>query len=243
MGNPSLQRGLQVRYACFGHFASAEPQHFDVMARSGLYAIFFGIESGCQEILDKAVRKGLDLARVQETVQAAQQAGVFVATSMIVPLPFDTEETIQQSLDFIIDLQPDSVPVQFPGLLPGTPWMDEPGRYNFEVDKQKALIEGLDYKIRLLFPPQFWDPLPYKVNGMVFGEFTALTTKFAAKLEAAGLLTNVPDDMALIANCAGITPRQFRDLARLWSLTGDSEAMAEMVIQANETIAKPPSTA
>ena len=78
---------------------------------------------------------------------------------------------------------------------------------------------------------------------MAFGEFTALTTKFAAELEAAGILTNVPDDMALIANCAQITPRQLRDLARLWSLTGDSEAMAEMVIQANETIVKPPRTA
>ena len=55
-----LQRGLAVQYACFGHFASADPEHFDVMARSGLYAIFFGIESGCQEVLDRAVGKGLE---------------------------------------------------------------------------------------------------------------------------------------------------------------------------------------
>ncbi len=231
-----LKRGLQVQYACFGHFASADPEHFDVMARSGLYALFFGIESGCQEILDKAVRKGLDLAKVKDTVQAAQQAGLFVAASMIVPLPFDTQQTIQQSLEFISDIRPDSVPVQFPGLLPGTPWMEEPHRYNFEVDKERALRIGLDYKIKLLFPPQFWDPLPYKVNGMSFAEFTAVTMKFAAKLEEAGLLTNVPDDMALIARCGGMTPRQLRDRARLWCMTGDATAMAQMVTQANDQI-------
>ncbi len=233
-----LQRGLEVQYACFGHFASADPEHFDVMARSGLHAIFFGIESGCQEVLDKAVGKGLDLARVKQTVQAAQQAGLFVATSMIVPLPFDTEETIQRSLDFIIDLQPDAVPVQFPGLLPGTPWMEEPRRYNFEVDKPAALLEGLDYKIKLLFPPPFWDPLPYKINGMSFYEFTALTMQFTGALEQAGLLTNVPDDMALIARCAEMTPRQLRDRARLWCATGDAGAMGQMVAQANEGIVK-----
>ncbi len=231
-----LKRGLHVQYACFGHFASADPEHFDVMARSGLYAIFFGVESGCQEVLDKAVRKGLDLAKVKDTVEAAQQAGLFVAASMIVPLPFDTEQTIQQSLEFISDIRPDSVPVQFPGLLPGTPWMEEPEKYNFAVDKEEILRIGLDYKIKLLFPPQFWDPLPYEVNGMSFHEFSAVTMEFAAKLEAAGVLTNVPDDMALIARCAGMTPRQLRDGARLWCVTGDAAAIAQLVTRANEQI-------
>ena len=234
-----LQRDLDVLYTCFGHFASADPDHFETMIRSGLYATFFGIESGCQEILDKAVRKGIDLEKVKQTVAAAKRAGIFTVTSMIVPLPFDTEQTIQRSLEFILEIRPDSVPVQFPGLLPGTPWMQEPEEFAFEVaDREQMLLEGLDYKIKLLFPPAYWEPLPYKVNGMNFGEFTALTTRFAASLEASGILTGVPDDNALIAHCAGISPREFRDQARLWCLTGDAEAMAQMVRAANEQITK-----
>ncbi len=231
-----IERDLQVQYACFGHFASADPDHFQVMADSGLYAIFFGIESGCQQVLDRAVRKGIDLAGVKDTVQRAQQAGLFVVTSMIVPLPFDTEQTIRESLDFITDLRPDSVPVQFPGLLPGTPWLAQPEKYNFEVDIEELLLAGLDYKIKLLFPPQFWEAPPYKVNGMTFPQFTALTMKFAMDLETAGILTGVPDDMAMIARCAGMTAQQFRDQARLWCLTGDVTAMAQMVEQANRVI-------
>ncbi len=231
-----LARGLDVQYSCFGHFASADPDHFQVMADSGLYAIFFGLESGCQQVLDRAVRKGINVAMVKETVQQAQQAGLFVVTSMIVPLPFDTEQTIKESLDFIIDLRPDSVPVQFPGLLPGTPWLQHPEKYNFEVDTEELLLAGLDYKIKLLFPPQFWEPPPYKVNGMTFPEFTALTMKFAEDLEKSGILTAVPDDMALIAKCAGMTAREFRDQARLWCLTGDVAGMAKMTEEANRLI-------
>jgi len=231
-----LARGLDVQYSCFGHFASADPDHFQVMADSGLYAIFFGLESGCQQVLDRAVRKGINMATVKETVQKAQQAGLFVVTSMIVPLPFDTEQTIKESFDFIIELRPDSVPVQFPGLLPGTPWLEEPEKHNFEVDTEELLLAGLDYKIKLLFPPQFWEPPPYKVNGMTFPEFTALTMKFAEDLEKSGILTAVPDDMALIAKCAEMTAREFRDQARLWCLTGDVAGMAKMTEQANRLI-------
>ncbi len=234
-----LRRDLDVQYTCFGHFASADPDHFEIMARSGLYAIFFGIESGCQRILDKAVGRKFALAEVKKTVAAAKRAGIFTVTSMIVPLPFDTEQTIQESLEFVLAVQPDSVPVQFPGLLPGTPWMQEPEKFGFEVDREEILSTGLDYKIKLLFPPAYWEPLPYKVNGLTFPEFTALTAKFAAQLEANDILTGVPDDNALIAQCAGMSPREFRDQARLWCLTGNAEAMAQMVSEANQQITRP----
>jgi len=231
-----IARGLEVSFTCFGHFASARPDHFERMAQAGLYAIFFGIESGCKHVLARAVRKGIDLDRVADTVRRAQEAGIFVVASMIVPLPFDTEETIAESLEFVKQVRPDSVPVQFPGLLPRTPWWTEPARFRFEFDPEELTQVGLDYKIKLLFPPSLWQSLPYRVNDMDFGEFTELTMKFVAELEAAGILTAVPDDNALLAHCAGMAPRGFRDLTRLWCAIGDAEAMGEMVARVNRAI-------
>jgi radical SAM superfamily enzyme YgiQ (UPF0313 family) len=231
-----LARDLDVDFTCFGHFASSRPDHFEQMARAGLHAIFFGLESGCQEVLDRAVRKGLNLADVRSTVEQAQQAGIFVVASMIVPLPFDTEETLAESMQLLRDLRPDAVPVQFPGLLPGTPWWNDPEQYGFEFDEAELTEVGLDYKIKLLFPPSMWEPLPYEVGGMPFEEFTRLTMQFAGQLEEAGILTSFPDDNALIAKCAGMQPRQFRDASRLWCTIGDAEAMGEMVARANESI-------
>ena len=230
-----LRREMDVTYTCFGHFRSSRPDHFETMARSGLYAIFFGIESGCQEVLDRAVGKKADLASVKDTVVAAQQAGIFVVASMIVPLPFDTEETIRESLDFLLEVRPDSVPVQFAGVIPPTPWGQHPEEYGFEFDRDELEMIGMEYKIKLLFPPSMWEPLPYTLDGMDYSEFSALTIKFAMDLEQNGILVGVPDDNALIAKCAGMTARDFRDLSRLWCTIGDADAMAEMVAAANGT--------
>ncbi len=231
-----IGRGLEVSFTCFGHFASARPDHFERMAEAGLYAIFFGIETGCQEILDRAVHKGVDLRTVAETVRRAQEAGIFVVTSMIAPLPFDTPETIEESQQFLREVRPDSAPVQFPGLVPQTPWWNHPEKYGFEFDPDELTWVELDYKIKLLFPPSMWEPLPYRLDGMDFREFTKITAKFAADLEEAGILTALPDDNALIARCAGMDPRRFRDLTRVWCAIGEAEAMGEMVARANRNI-------
>jgi anaerobic magnesium-protoporphyrin IX monomethyl ester cyclase len=232
-----IRRGLDVQYNTFGHFRSANPDHFQLMAQSGLYSIFFGLESGSQEILDKAVHKGIKLAEVEPTLHAAQAAGIFAAASMIVPLPFDTQDTLAESLNFVTRLRPDSVPLQFPGVLPGTPWIENPQHYGIEIDDvERFLLDNLDYRFELLFPPQFWDPLPYKINGMSFHEFTAVTMQFARQLEEADILTNFSHTLAAIAQSAEMAPRQLRDMAQLWCVTGDAEAMGSMVEKANRGI-------
>lgn len=229
-----LRRGLKLQYNSFGHYRSANPDHFATLAQAGLYSLFFGLETGCQEILDRAVQKGTKLEKVRETMAAAQAAGIFAAASMIVPLPFDTEETLAESLRFVTELHPDSVPLQFPGLMPGSRWIADPAKFAIEVeDTERFLLDGLDYKFKQLFPPQFWEPLPYKLNGMAYHEFTAVTIRFAGQLEQAGLLTNFSHTLAAIAKSAGMSARQLRDAAQLWAVTGDAEAMGAMIARAN----------
>ncbi|MGI5820181.1 MAG: B12-binding domain-containing radical SAM protein [Armatimonadota bacterium] len=231
-----IDRGMDVTFTCFGHFASSRSDHFHRMAQAGLQAIFFGLESGCEDVLDRAIRKGIDLDTVRETVQRAKDAGIFIVASMIVPLPFDNEETINESLEMLLEIKPDSVPVQFPGVLPGTPWWNDPERYGFEFDPDELTRVGLDYKIKLLFPPSMWQELPYSLDGRPFRQFTQDTMRFAGALEQAGILTAVPDDNVLIAHFAEMQPRDFRDASRLWCTIGDAEAMGQAVARANTNI-------
>lgn len=224
-----LRRGLDVQYSSFAHFASSTPQHFELMRRSGLVSMFFGLETGCEDLLKRAAGKPIRFEDLRSTVLSAQTAGIVVVVSMIVPMPFETEETMAQSLRVLQEIRPDSVPVQFPGLLPGTPWFEHAEQYGFEVDRLQYLRENLDYKIKLLFPPAFWAPLPYRLNDMDFRQFTALTARFAAQLEQSGILTGVPDDNVLMAHRTGMGLRQFRDAARLWCATGNVQAVTDFV--------------
>jgi radical SAM superfamily enzyme YgiQ (UPF0313 family) len=228
------RRDLDVEYASFAHFASARPEHFRLMRESGLYAMFFGIETGSEELSRRALGRAGKLQGIRETVQAAKEAGIAVVCSMIVPMPFETRETFEESIKLLVELRPDSVPVQFPGLLPGSQWFAEPERFGFEVDRQAYLRENLAYKIKLLFPPQFWKPLPYKLHDgagrlLDFAAMTRLTGEFIGTIEAHGLLTGVPDDNLLMAHLAGVHPRAFRDQARIWCATGDAAALGRFV--------------
>jgi pyruvate-formate lyase-activating enzyme len=237
-----LARDLKVQYASFAHFASARPEHFEIMRKSGLHAMFFGLETGSEDLLRRVAGKASKLHNIRETVEAAKAAGVAVVCSMIVPMPFETEETFQESLDLLLALRPDSVPVQFPGLLPGTRWFESPEQYGFEVDREAYLAQNLAYKIKLLFPPTFWEPLPYSIhNGagekLGFAEMIRQTGRFVAALEANGILTGVPDDNLLMAHLVGMSPRQFRDAARLWCATGDAEALGRFVCAVNHASA------
>jgi len=126
------------------------------------------------------------------------------------------------------------VPLQFPGLMPGTRWAQDPAKYNLDIPDVEAYFTAfMGYRIKLLFPPPFWTPLPYKVNGMSFQEFIGVTMWFAGRLEQAGILTNLSHTLAAIAQSAGMPPRQLRDAAQLWFVTGDAEAAGAMVARAN----------
>ncbi len=67
-----------------------------------------------------------------------------------------------------------------------------------------------------------------------FAQMTAMTSRFIAALEAEGILTGVPDDNLLMADLAGMQPRQFRDAARLWCATGDVASMERFVQADNQ---------
>jgi anaerobic magnesium-protoporphyrin IX monomethyl ester cyclase len=74
-----------------------------LMARAGFTHITFGIESGDQEILDRAV-KGIRLDQSRRAVRAAKEAGMVVDGNFILGLPFESEATIRKTIDFACSL-------------------------------------------------------------------------------------------------------------------------------------------
>jgi radical SAM superfamily enzyme YgiQ (UPF0313 family) len=69
------------------------------MAEAGCRAIQYGVESGCQMILDSV--KGIEKEQVLEAVQGAREVGIDVASSFMIPFPEDTPETIRETKEFI----------------------------------------------------------------------------------------------------------------------------------------------
>lgn len=234
-----LKQGLQVRYGCFGHVKGIARADFELLKRSGCEAIFYGLESASARILADAFNKPLNLADAERVIRDTQDAGIAAITSIIYPAPFEDAKSRQDTLDFLLRLRPDSVPVTPPGMIPGTPWEMQPAKYGFEKSRREDIWEyALTYKIKLLFPPSLWKPLPYTLNGKNSRRLFAECEQFIGALEGAGLLANLSHELILMADALGQRRdlRAFRNTCRSIFLSGRVEDIQALTGGINQNV-------
>ncbi len=234
-----IKRKLKVRYTAFGHVRKADGEVFRLMKESGCFGVFFGIESGSQRILNSAMNKGLPPGQSEKAVKLAREAGLFTAGSIIFPAPGENEKTEAETLELLSRCLPDAAPVQFPILVPGTKWFTDPERFGFSIDKKSFTQKAMNYKIKLIFPPRFWKPFPYKINGEPYKISCEKLDKFIKKVEALGITTTISDEIALLAFYAGMSPEKFRDSCRAALLSGNQPGISAIVRKINKTMASP----
>lgn len=75
------------------------------MKQAGVYKLGIGIESGNVEIL-KSIKKSLDLQTVRNTVKWCREVGIICIGFFMIGFPQDTEDTIKQTIDFAVELNP-----------------------------------------------------------------------------------------------------------------------------------------
>ena len=230
-----LEEGLDIRYACFGHFKGMGKVDADLLARSGCGAIFFGLESASRRLLTDTMHKDVPLGVARDLLKRMRLSGILSVASVIYPAPFEDEQSRKETLDFLMEVRPDSVPVQFPGLIPGTLWDRQASHFGFEFPKGRASArrKGLKYKIKLIYPPRLWAKLPYTLHGRSSKELIAQTGAFIQQLEQGGLTTGVGHDLALMAREIGMDIRTFRDRCRKAFLTGDVDDIRTLVDEIN----------
>ena len=229
-------KGIKVMYPSFAEANLLnDEEEMKFLKDSGLVSLFFGIESGSQKMLE-SVHKCLRVEVLKKALEVSRKAGIYTVGSLIYPLPGETPETTEETLRFLEETKPDSVPVQFAGLYPGTPWFSHPERYGFQVNRDKYPERVMDYKIKLLFPPAMWKDLGYKIDGKKFKEFSKETMLMIEDIEEIGILTGISDDQFLMAAFAGMTPEEFRDRNREYFFTGDFEKIGEMVEKINRSV-------
>ena len=79
-----------------------------MMKKAGCWAIFFGVESLDQDILD-AVNKRTSVGVIEDALRWTKQAGIEVRANFILALPEETPEKVKRMLDRLCKLNPDYV--------------------------------------------------------------------------------------------------------------------------------------
>lgn len=72
----------------------------------GTYSVAFGVESGNQEVLDR-VNKNIKLGEIERAFRLARKIGLEIWGFFMIGLPGDTADSIKDTIDFAIRLNPD----------------------------------------------------------------------------------------------------------------------------------------
>ena len=131
-----IKRGLKVRWQCYAHVNTVEPEMLKKMYEAGCYVIRYGIESGHDDTL-KAIKKGSTIERIRRAIQWTKEAGIKSYGTFMLGLPGDTKQKCEQTINFACELDPDFV--QFSIVTPF------PGTELYNQFKQEGRIEAKDW--------------------------------------------------------------------------------------------------
>lgn len=104
------------------------------MRRAGLYAVKYGVESGNQKLVDDSGKK-LDLAVLRDMMAFTHSLGIRTHLTFSFGLVGETRETMQQTLDLALELDPYTVQFSISTPFPGTRF------YEYAKKKQLLLVD------------------------------------------------------------------------------------------------------
>tara|TARA_B100000315_G_C14508213_1_gene555684 strand:- start:18 stop:1199 length:1182 start_codon:yes stop_codon:yes gene_type:complete len=99
---------------------------------AGCVDLALGLESVSQRVLD-LVNKKTNLEETKEYLQALKKTGIGVRMHLIFGLPGETENIVQETVDFINETEPDSVLLLMLTPMPGTLIYEHPEKFGMNI--------------------------------------------------------------------------------------------------------------
>ncbi len=122
--------GLNFGWVCFSRVDIINENLVKSMKQAGCHTIIFGVESASEEIL-KNYKKGYDLGQIREAFELCRKNNIRTVATFILGLPEETEKTVNETIEFLKDLDCDFVSFNI-----AVPRMNTPLR-------KQAVLEGL----------------------------------------------------------------------------------------------------
>lgn len=154
-----IERGLKIKYNCTGRVNTVTPEIVKLLKDSGCIAVFYGIESGNQELL-QTMSKKTTLAQVYNAVRLTREADIYCEYALMFGQPGENRKTIKDSVELIKKISYGTYRSnKIFGCVPF------PGTGLYDWSKQKGLIKD-DASFYDIFLNQHWslDQIPVNMT-------------------------------------------------------------------------------
>ena len=128
-----IDSGLKITWSANTRADTADEEMANKMYEAGCRLVSIGVESGSQEMLDK-IGKRITLDDVRLTVKIFKKAGIRIYNYFVIGLPWEHEDTVEDTIDFAIELDSDFISFYTATPLPGSKF--------YEYAKENNLINS-----------------------------------------------------------------------------------------------------
>ena len=132
---------LGITWSCSSR-ANVPEKTLAIMKENGLRLLMVGIESGSDQIL-KNVKKGLTTNQIKNFMKTCRKLGITTHATFVLGLPGETKETINQSIRFAQEIDPDTIQVSIATPYPGTELYDQAVKNNWLVSSELVTESGI----------------------------------------------------------------------------------------------------
>jgi len=118
------EEGLDLRWRCTARYDNMDAEVLAAMRSAGCAGLYFGLESGSQEVLD-AAGKRTTVDGILEAAREVRASGIPSITSVLLGLPEETAQDIERTLAFMVEVETDVFDINCYVPLPGTRYHDD----------------------------------------------------------------------------------------------------------------------
>ena len=133
-----IESGLKITWSSNTRADTMDDEMASLMYKSGCRLVSLGVESGSQMMLDH-IGKKITLDDIRNTVKILKKNKIRIYNYFVIGLPWETEETVEETVKFAIELDSNFISFYTATPLPGTKY--------FAYAMVNKLVEGnLDFR-------------------------------------------------------------------------------------------------
>jgi len=123
----------KIKFRCTSRVDCVDKKLLSSLKKAGCDEICYGVESGSNDIL-RNINKGFTKETVIRTVKETKDAGLRVKLYFMLGLPGDTEKTMQETIEFSKELEPDEADFYIMTPYPGSELWSNPTKFGIKID-------------------------------------------------------------------------------------------------------------
>ena len=94
-----IESGLKISFSANTRVDTLDFETLQLLKKAGCSLLSIGIESGCQEILDK-MGKRITIGQIENAISMINKAGIQIYAYYVIGLPWESKETIEKTYKF-----------------------------------------------------------------------------------------------------------------------------------------------